>query len=130
MVGVPGDHIVYKNKVLYINGKEMTQKLLGTGEDREPGRAGVPVELKQEDLMGVKHDIYVRKIGGETGNFDITVPKGMYFMMGDNRDDSDDSRFWGFVPERDLVGKAFIIWMSWDPFNHRIRWHRIGTWIN
>jgi signal peptidase I len=47
-------------------------------------------------------------------------------MMGDNRDDSDDGRTWGFVPEENLRGKAMVVWMSWDAKNHRIRWHRIG----
>ena len=129
LIGVPGDHIIYKNKILYINGKEMPQKLISKALDVEPGEQPKPVELKEEDLMGVHHKIYVRKTGGETADFNITVPKGMYYMMGDNRDDSDDSRAWGFVPARDLVGKAFIVWMSWDPFKHRIRWDRIGTWI-
>ena len=129
VIGTPGDHIVYKDKVLYINGKVATQSYIGEGLDSEPGMPSLPVIEKQENLMGMKHLIQVKSTGGATQNYDFVVPKKMYFMMGDNRDNSEDSRFWGFVPENDLVGKAFIIWMSWDSdadWLHKIRWHRIG----
>ena len=126
VIGTPGDHVVYKDKVLTINGKVATQKLIGPTNLPDSMYAGT-VDKVQEDLNGVKHDILVHAKGGITQDFDITVPKGEYFMMGDNRDESDDSRFWGFVPESDLVGKGLMIWMSWDKQDHNVRWSRIGT---
>jgi len=126
VVGVPGDHVVYKDKVLYINGKEATQTLVGNAIDYEDG-GNLHVKKYQEDLNGIKHDILINPYGGQIGNFDVVVPKGYYFMMGDNRDNSADSRDWGFVPASDLIGKGFLIWMSWDSQTHRIRWSRIGT---
>ena len=126
VIGLPGDQVVYKNKVLYINGKEEKQKFLYNAYD--VGAYGYQrlVHVKQEDLDGVKHKIYIHPAGGETEDYDITVPPGHYFMMGDNRDNSDDSRQWGFVSEKELIGKAFGIWMSWDPTHNKIRWDRIG----
>ena len=127
VIGLPGDHIIYKNKVLTINGKVMQQKFIGRSLDVEPGQPPIPVIIKQENLDGIIHKIYQSEQGGDTNSYDITVPKNCYFMMGDNRDDSDDSRSWGCVPEANFVGKAFIIWLSWDSENSSFRWNRIGT---
>lgn len=131
VIGLPGDHVEYRNKVLYINGKEMKQTSLGQAMDDEPAIAGnpeehIPVAVEEEDLDGVKHRIFVALEGGIVGDVDVVVPPGQYFMMGDNRDNSDDSRMWGFVPENYLIGKAFGVFMSWDSLQNRIRWDRIG----
>ena len=130
VIGLPGDHIVYKNKVLSVNGKTMRQYTLGKALDIEPTRGyPIPVLIKMEDFYGIKHEIYQFEQGGDYTSHNIVVPKGCYFMMGDNRDDSNDSRYWGCVPERNLVGKAFLIWMSWNSEKHGVRWHRIGKII-
>ena len=125
VIGVPGDHITYKNKVLTVNGKEATQTVIGPAMNVEPGETPVPVIRKRENLAGVEHDIFVLEEGGWTRDFDITVPVGQYFMMGDNRDFSNDSRAWGFVPEANLIGQAFGVWLSWDSNRHWFRFDRM-----
>ena len=130
VIGLPGDHIVYKNKTLYINGIKMKQVMVGKSFDIEPGGYKYPAYLKTEDLMGVKHSILVQPNSNENRTTDVVVPAGHYFMMGDNRDDSDDSRMWGFVSEEELIGKARFIWMSWDSEAHTVRWDRIGKAVH
>lgn len=128
-IGVPGDHISYINKVLYVNGKQATQKALGYALDTDgQGKAWI-VEKVQENLQGVVHDIYIDPNQPAINFTNVVVPKGMYFMMGDNRDDSYDSRYWGFVPEQNLVGKAFVIFFSWNSERNNVRWSRLGQWI-
>lgn len=127
VIGLPGDHIEYKNKTLTVNGQLMPQTFLDEGVDFEPPNSYVPVKLYQENLDGITHHIFRNPKVNNYETFDINVPQGHYFVMGDNRDNSLDSRAWGFVPEENLVGKAFLIWFSFGDDNYRIRWNRIGT---
>src|SRR3990167_370983 len=125
VVGLPGDHISYIDKELLINGNPVPQQVLKETFTYDQNGGRVQVLEKEEDLLGIKHKIF-QDPPKQTANFqEITVPDGMYFMMGDNRDDSADSRYWGFVPEENLVGKAVLVWMSWDSIAHKIRWDRI-----
>jgi len=128
VIGLPGDEITYRNKVLYINGVQVGETDLGLYQGAgEPGQRMEGARVKLEDLGGVEHKILEvpQAWTGQEGSW--TVPAGHYFAMGDNRDNSADSRFWGFVPEQNLVGKAFVIWMNWD---RGIDFSRIGTVIH
>ncbi len=104
LIGVPGDTIEIRNKKIFING------------------------LPYSDKHGVYVDSFI--IPGAVqprDNFGpVTVPEGSLFVMGDNRDESYDSRFWGFVSKKDVLGKALIIYWSWNQEEHWIRWSRIG----
>jgi signal peptidase I len=128
VIGVPGDKVAYYNKQLFINGvpakQEGNESYAGVG-------AGVSMsgaKLKREHLLGVDHNILIDENRG-TLEGEFTVPEGQYFMMGDNRDNSNDSRYWGFVPEANLVGKAFMVWMNWDSKADGIAWERLGNSI-
>ena len=111
VVGLPGDRIAYYNKVLYINGQQAEQRPIGTYTGHGSGT----------------HPILVQE-GDSSVDGKLVVPEGHYFVLGDNRDNSRDSRYWGTVPEELLIGKAFTIWMNWD-LGHGIGWQRIGTSI-
>jgi signal peptidase I len=130
VIGVPGDHISYVNKVLYINGKQMSQKFVKDTLEIGSGDQTWPAKQYEEDLNGVHHYILIRADRPSQDFKELVVPPGEYFMMGDNRDDSDDCRSWGFVSNSNLVGRALLIWMSWDSQHHRVRWDRIGMKFN
>ena len=85
---------------------------------------------KIENLSGTQHKIYINVHDLSNEEFDIVVHPGHYFMMGDNRDDSADSRYWGFVSDDYLRGKALLVWMSWDAKTYSVRWSRIGRIIH
>lgn len=130
VIGLPGDTVTYKNKILAINGQPVPQTFLSNDLDHDhKNEPKWPVLLQQENLLGVKHAIYLRP-DHPANDFSITVPVDNYFMMGDNRDNSFDSRYWGFVPEKNLVGKAVWIFFSWDSEHNKVRWHRIGSRIS
>lgn len=126
VIGTPGDHVIYKDKQLTINGKLMPQTPDGFGFDEEPGQLARLMSQRIEDLNGIKHKIFVdEKMPNEV--VDVVVPEGKYFMMGDNRDDSGDSRHWGFVDESLLIGKAFRVLVSWDGDKWWFRMSRFGN---
>ncbi|HTM63382.1 MAG TPA: signal peptidase I [Gammaproteobacteria bacterium] len=130
VIGVPGDKISYINKELYVNGNKIPQNFLRQTAVTDDGGEPFQAQEKLEDLFGIKHRIYLDPAKKSRDYKDIVVPQGMYFVMGDNRDDSADSRYWGFVSNKDIVGKAVLIWMSWDKANTNVRWNRLGTPIH
>jgi signal peptidase I len=140
VIGLPGDEIQYRDKTLYVNGTPAPQTRVGKYLGMGSGAGMSNTELRLEDLAGREHQILVDPkwpdykcppfeelaVGGR-----IKVPQGHYFVMGDNRDNSNDGRCWGWVPEENLVGKAFAIWMNWDSELDGIPvdWGRLGNVI-
>ncbi len=136
VIGRPGDHIRYHHHTLFINGKPMKKTHCTPTTFKDPDLAApIPVNRCLETLPN-KHTHWIYEnhdpnVGSE-GRW--TVPPHHYFMMGDNRDNSNDSRFWGAVPEGQFIGQALWVWLSFDRLawqQHRwldlIRWHRIGS---
>ncbi|WP_374354659.1 signal peptidase I [Chitinimonas sp.] len=130
VIGLPGDKIEYRNKILSINGQRIDSQPVG--EYRYADKVGEPIQsIRMQENLGVKRYETLNVPGAPTLNpmgvtdfpnrdacqhdetgFTCTVPAAQYLMLGDNRDNSNDGRYWGFVPERLLAGKAFFIWMN------------------
>lgn len=111
VIGVPGDRVTYRNKQLTVNGSPVPQDWLA---ELPSGR--FMIKMGREVLPD--SDGHLMQIDNRRGprNFSVVVKPGHYFMMGDNRDNSSDSRVWGQVPERDIVGRAVAIWMHWEEY--------------
>jgi signal peptidase I len=129
VIGVPGDRIAYYNKQLYVNGEIVKQTDIAEYQGVGQGSSMTGARLRSENLNGIQHDILILE-GQPSVQGETTVPEGHYFVMGDNRDNSKDSRYWGTVPESHLVGKAFFIWMSFDWENGGVAFDRLGTILN
>lgn len=129
VVGIPGDSITYTNKVLTINGEKIELDEVGVYKGVGSGAVMTDANLLREHLVTVTHDILNSpdRRSKEIENF--VVPEDEYFVMGDNRDNSLDSRFWGTVPDENIIGHAFRIWMYWDTKSKGMDWGRIGRKI-
>ena len=130
-VGLPGDTITYRDKQLFINGEKVENTSAGRFEssDIKCTTPAVDAALFDEQLGDVNHNILLHD-RSRSRNGQWVVPKGHYFMMGDNRDRSNDSREWGFVPEENLLGRAVGIWLNFDFEKGCADFSRVGSSIN
>jgi signal peptidase I len=135
VIGLPGDTLVYRNKKLIINGQEISQDKVDDYLDRDklyytPRFREVLGNVEHQVLIDPAAPGFISQVerfphldncNYNSEGVSCVVPAGHYFVMGDNRDNSRDSRFWGFVPDENLVGRAFFVWFHFNDFG------RIGS---
>lgn len=110
VIGLPGDTVTFVGKDLYINGEPVSETLLAALPVEDPK------ELIFQEVLGDNTFTIQKDSSPSNVRNEWVVPEGHYFMLGDNRDRSRDSRYIGFVPDQNIVGKAFAIWMHWESF--------------
>ncbi len=126
IVAIPGDIISYSEDQLVINDKALEIKNIGPYIGVDSGKSMNNYKLAQEFIDTLPHEILINPNRQSKGIPEITIPEGHYFVMGDNRSHSSDSRFWGFVPEEYIIGRAIGIWMHWDWNYNTMQFSRIG----
>lgn len=126
IVAIPGDLISYSDDQLVINDKAIEIKNIGPYIGVDSGKSMNNYKLAQEFISALPHEILINPNRRSKGIPEITIPEGHYFVMGDNRSHSSDSRFWGFVPEEYIIGRAIGIWMHWDWNYNTMQFSRIG----
>lgn len=129
VIAIPGDTVSYKDRALRINGKKVELTYLETDQDHDVSGRIESLRKYKEALPGKAHKVYHAPYD-RLQQEEITVPEGHYFVMGDNRDNSEDSRMWGLVPDDLVLGRGAYIWFSWDAQAKDVRWRRMFSEIN
>ena len=126
VVPLPGDTISYEKDHLAVNGETIEYRKIGSYKGVDSGKTMSGYRHVKELINKANHDILLHPLGNSRKLSKTTVPEGHYFVMGDNRPHSSDSRFWGYVPESYILGKAIGIWMHWDWNHNTMQFSRIG----